>query len=53
MTTAWRAPMRYVATLRSLKLDYLSTESIVLPFVDETGAVTSFLMSLHFTPRIR
>ncbi len=53
MMTEWKAPMRYVSTLRSLKLDYLSTESAVMPFAGEDGTVASFLMSAHFTPRIR
>jgi hypothetical protein len=53
MMCAWKAPLRFVSVLRSLNLEYLSTESAVMPFADETGAVSCFLLSAAFTPLVK
>jgi hypothetical protein len=52
MLAQYRAPLRYVSTLRSLKLEYLSTESAVLPLADAQGEATVFLLSAAFTPQV-
>lgn len=53
MQCEWKAPMRYVSTLRSLNLEFLSTESAIMPFADETGAVGCFLLSAVFSPLVK
>jgi hypothetical protein len=52
MATEWRRPLRFVSTLRSLNLEYLSTETAAMPLADESGAVTGFLVSAAFTPQV-
>jgi hypothetical protein len=53
MIREWRAPVRFVSTVHSLKLDYLCTESVIVPLADASGAVTSYLLSAAFTARVR
>jgi len=53
MMCEWKAPVRYISTLRSLNLEFLSTESAIMPFADETGAVACFLLSAAFSPLVK